>query len=69
MHYTNTSNPIDFPVNLTAEDVISIVLKRAQSMREEGESDLRSIIYLCNGLRNDMKTKSREEILSEMDEE
>ena len=54
---------------LTAEDVIDLVIKRAQYMREEGESDMRSIIYLCSGLRNDMKTKSREEILSEMDEE
>ncbi len=54
---------------LTAEDVLDLVTKRAREMREEGESDLRSIIYLCTGLRNDMKTKSREEILSEMEEE
>ena len=54
---------------LTAEDVLDLVTKRAREMREEGESDLRSIIYLCTGLRNDMKTKSREEILSEMEDE
>ena len=55
---------------LTAEDVIDLVLKRARSMREEGESDLRSIIYLCSGLRADMKSgKTRESILAEMEED
>jgi len=54
---------------LTAEDVLDLVIKAARHMREEGEADLRSIIYLCTGLRNDMKTKSREEILSEMEDE
>ena len=55
---------------LTAEDVIDLVIKRAQWMRSEGESDLRSIIYLCSGLRSDMKAgKTREAILSEMEDE
>jgi hypothetical protein len=55
---------------LTAEDVIDLVIKRARSMREEGESDLRSIIWLCNGLRSDMNAgKTREAILSELEED
>jgi hypothetical protein len=55
---------------LTAEDVIDLVLKRAQSMREEGESDLRSIIWLCRGLRSDMVAgKTREAIMSEFEED
>ena len=55
---------------LTAEDVIDLVLKRAQGMREEGESDLRSIIWLCRGLRSDMVAgKTREAIMSEFEED
>ena len=55
---------------LTAEDVLDIVLKRARWMREEGESDVRSIIWLCNGLKTDIDAgKTREEILSEMEDE
>jgi hypothetical protein len=55
---------------LTAQDVIDLVIKSAQRMRESGESDLRSIIWLCSGLRSDMTAgKTREAILSELEEE
>jgi hypothetical protein len=55
---------------LTAQDVIDLVIKRAQSMREEGESDLRSLIWLCSGLRSDIAAgKTREAILSELEED
>lgn len=55
---------------LTAQDVLDIVLKRARWMREEGESDLRSIIWLCNGLKTDIDAgKTREAILSELQED
>jgi len=55
---------------LTAEDVIDLVLKRARSMREEGESDLRSIIWLCSSLRSDIYAgKTREAIMAEMEDE
>jgi hypothetical protein len=55
---------------LTADDVIDLVIKRAQSMREEGESDLRSIIWLCSGLRSDMVAgKTRETIMSEFEDD
>ena len=55
---------------LTAQDVLDIVLKRARWMREEGESDIRSIIWLCNGLKTDIASgKTREDILSELQED
>lgn len=55
---------------LTAEDVLDLVIKRARSMREEGENDLRSIIWLCSGLRSDMAAgKTREAIMSELEED
>ena len=51
-------------------DVLNIIRKRAQWMRKEGESDMRSIIYLVDGLKADIVNgKSREEILSEFGEE
>ena len=51
-------------------DVLNIIRKRAQWMRKEGESDMRSIIYLVDGLKADIVNgKSREEILSEFVEE
>lgn len=55
---------------LTAQDALDIVLKRARWMREQGESDLRSIIWLCNGLKTDIDAgKTREAILSELQED
>lgn len=55
---------------LTAEDVLNLVIKRARSMREEGESDLRSIIWLCSSLRSDIYAgKTREAIMSELEED
>lgn len=51
-------------------DVLNIIRNRAQWMREEGESDMRSIIYLVDGLKADIVNgKSIEEILSEFEEE
>lgn len=55
---------------LTIIEALGIIRKRAQWMRREGESDMRSIIYLVDGLMADIiKGKSREEILSEFEEE
>ena len=55
---------------LTAQEVLDTVLKRARWMREEGESDIRSIIWLCNGLKTDIDAgKTREDILSELQED
>ena len=55
---------------LTIIEALGIIRKRAQWMRQEGESDMRSIIYLVDGLMADItKGKSREEILSDFEEE
>ena len=55
---------------LTIIEALGIIRKRAQWMRQEGESDIRSIIYLVDGLMADItKGKSREEILSDFEEE
>ena len=55
---------------LTIIEALGIIRKRAQWMRQEGESDMRSIIYLVDGLITDItKGKSREEILSDFEEE
>jgi ubiquitin C-terminal hydrolase len=55
---------------LTIIEALGIIRKRAQWMRQEGESDIRSIIYLVDGLMTDItKGKSREEILSDFEEE
>ena len=55
---------------LTIIEALGIIRKRAQWMRQEGESDMRSIIYLVDGLMADItKGKSREEILSDFEED
>jgi ubiquitin C-terminal hydrolase len=55
---------------LTIIEALGIIRNRAQWMRQEGESDMRSIIYLVDGLMADItKGKSREEILSDFEEE
>ena len=60
----------DVCMNELTIDVLNIIRKRAQWMREEGESDMRSIIYLVDGLKADIVNgKPREEILSEFEEE
>ena len=57
-------------MELTIEDVLKLVRDRAQWCRENGESDMRSIIYLVDSIRNDIKAnKSREEILADYEEE
>lgn len=54
---------------LTNIEALEIVRKRAQYMRSEGESDMRSIIYLVDALKSDIiKGMSREEILSKIEE-
>jgi hypothetical protein len=54
---------------MNAIEALSIVLNRVQWMRAEGESDLRSIIYLINGLILDVKEgKSLEDVMAEFDD-
>ena len=46
-------------------EALHIVLDRAQGMRSEGESDIRTIIWLINGLIYDIESgKSTEEIMA-----
>lgn len=57
-------------MSLIIDDVLKLVWDRAQWCRENGESDMRSIIYLVDSIRNDIKDKkSREEILANWEEE
>ena len=46
-------------------EILKIIRKQAQWMREEGESDMRSIIWLVDGLMRDIEAgKSTEEIMA-----
>lgn len=55
---------------MTAIQALHIILDRAQYMRSEGESDMRSIIYLASGLISDIEAgKSAEEIMAEYNED
>ncbi len=55
---------------MTAIQALQIILNQAQYMRSEGESDMRSIIYLASGLIRDIKAgKSAEEIMVEYNED
>lgn len=55
---------------MTAIQALQIILDRAQWMRSEGESDMRSIIYLASGLICDIEAgKSAEEIMAEYNED
>ena len=55
---------------MNAIEALSIVLDRAQWMRNEGESDMRSIIWLISGLMKDIESgKSTEEIMAEYADE
>lgn len=55
---------------MNAIEALSIVLDRAQWMRNEGESDMRSIIWLISGLIKDIEAgKSTEEIMAEYADE
>jgi hypothetical protein len=50
---------------MNASEALNIVRDRAQWMRNEGESDMRSIIWLISGLINDIEAgKSTEEIMA-----
>jgi cytochrome c-type biogenesis protein CcmH/NrfF len=49
---------------LTASDALYLVEKRAQWCRTNGESDMRSILYMISSIRSMIaEGKSREEIL------
>lgn len=51
-------------------ELLRVVISRAQWMREEGESDMRSIIYMVSGLISELqKGKSVNEILAEYKED
>ena len=51
-------------------ELLRVVIARAQWMREEGESDMRSIIYMVSGIISDLQQgKSVDEILAEYDED
>lgn len=55
---------------MTAIEALHIVLERAQYLRSEGESDMRSIIYLASGLIRDIEAgKSAEEIMADYNDE
>ncbi len=55
---------------MTAIQALYIIIDRAQYMRSEGESDMRSIIYLASGLIRDIEAgKSAEEIMAEYNED
>jgi hypothetical protein len=51
---------------MNAIEALKIVRDRAQSMREDGDSDLRSILWLISGLiKNIQAGKTTEEIIAE----
>lgn len=55
---------------MTAVQALQIILDEAQWMRREGETDMRSIIYLARGLISDIEEgKSAEEIMAKYDED
>lgn len=55
---------------LTAIDVLELVQKRAQGMRENGESDMRSIIWTAGYLIKCVQEgKDRGVIIAEFEEE
>lgn len=55
---------------MTAIQALQIILDRAQWMRSEGESDMRSIIYLAWGLIHEIEAgKSAEEIMAKYNED
>ena len=55
---------------LTAIDVLRLIKRSAQSMREEGESDLRSIIWMASYLiKCAEEGKDREIVIAEAEEQ
>jgi hypothetical protein len=54
---------------LTAQDVLTLIKKRAQWCRENGESDMRNILNTVRGIESDIAAgKTRAEILAEDEE-
>ena len=50
-------------------ELLRVVVARAQWMREEGESDMRSIIYMVDGMISALRQgKSVDQILEEYDD-
>lgn len=55
---------------MTAIEALQLIIDRAQWLRSEGESDMRSIIYLASGLIRDIEAgKSAEEIMADYNDE
>lgn len=55
---------------LTAIDVLRLIKRSAQSMREEGESDLRSIIWMADYLiKCAEEGRDREIVITEAEEQ
>ena len=55
---------------LTAQDALDLIIDRAQDCRENGESDMRTIIGTARYLKQCIDNgKSREEIIAEWVEE
>jgi hypothetical protein len=55
---------------LTINDVLDIIYKRAQWCRENGESDMRNILRTVKFIREDIsKGKTRDEILASWEPE
>jgi hypothetical protein len=51
---------------MNAVEALKIIRDRARTMREDGESDLRNIIWLVDGLIRDIEAgKTKEEIMAD----
>jgi hypothetical protein len=51
---------------LTAQDVLTLIKKRAQWCRENGESDMRNILNTIRGIEGDIAAgKTRDEIMAD----
>ena len=67
---TDLTNETEMMTDLTVEDVLNIVKKRAQQCREDGESDMRAILYLVSYIEHNIKANAtREEILKSWEDE
>jgi hypothetical protein len=54
---------------LTVQDVLTLIEKRAQWCRENGESDMRNILNTIRGIKSDIAAgKTRAEILADDEE-
>lgn len=51
---------------LTVQDVLTLIEKRAQWCRENGESDMRNILNTIRGIKSDIAAgKTRDEIMAD----